>query len=95
VASPGMPPAITPEWASALTMDLPRFQEYAEAVFAATDAYLADLPDAGLDRKIQGATGGEYTLGWGIAILLGQHGAQHSGEIAALKGVQGLKGLPF
>jgi hypothetical protein len=95
VASPGMPPAITPEWAKALKMDLPRFQEYADAVFAATDAYLAELPDEELDRKIQGATGGEYTLGWGIAILLGQHAAQHSGEIAALEGVQGLKGLPF
>ena len=94
VPFPGNPPAITPEWASALQMDLPKFQEYAEAVFAATDSYLANLPDSELDRKVQGGTG-EYTLGWGIAILLCQHPAQHSGEIAALKGVQGLKGLPF
>ena len=35
---PGIPPAITPEWASALKMDLATFPEYAEAVFAATDA---------------------------------------------------------
>ena len=91
---PGIPPAITPEWARALKMDLSTFQEYAEAVFAATDSYLANLPDSELERKVQGVLG-EYTLGWGIAILLGQHAAQHSGEIAALKGVQGLKGLPF
>jgi len=94
VPFPGIPPAITPEWAAALKMDLPSFQEYAEAVFAATDAYLEKLPDAELERKIRGATG-EYALGWGIAVLLCQHAAQHSGEIAALKGVQGLKGLPF
>jgi len=75
-------------------MDLSTFQEYADAVFAATDAYVADLPDSELERKIQGAIG-EYTVGWGIAILLCQHAAQHSGEIAALKGIQGLKGLPF
>ena len=56
--------------------------------------YLANLPDSELERKVQGVLG-EYTLGWGIAILLCQHAAQHSGEIAALKGVQGLKGLPF
>ena len=95
VPFPGIPPAMTPEWAAALNMDLPKFQEYAEAVFAATDSYLANLPDSELERKIQGAAGGEYTLAWGIAILLCQHAAQHSGEIAALKGVQGLKGLPF
>ena len=94
VAFPGVPPAITPEWASALNMDLSTFQEYAEAVFAATDSYLANLPDSELERKIQGVMG-EYTVGWGIAILLVQHEAEHSGEIAALKGVQGLKGLPF
>lgn len=94
VPFPGIPPAITPEWARALKMDLPKFQEYAEAVFAATDSYLANLPDSEMERKIQGAAG-EYALGWGIAILLVQHAAQHSGEIAALKGVQGLKGLPF
>ncbi len=94
VRFPGIPPAITPEWASDVKMNLPEFQEYAEAVFAATDAYVANLPDSELERKIPGATG-EYTLGWGISILLCQHAAQHSGEIAALKGVQGLKGLPF
>ena len=94
VPYPGIPPAITPEWAGALNMDLSTFQEYAEAVFAATDAYVANLPDSELERKVQGVLG-EYTLGWGIAILLCQHLAEHSGEIAALKGVQGLKGLPF
>ena len=55
---------------------------------------VASLPDSELERKIQGQIG-EYTLGWGITILLCQHEAEHSGEIAALKGVQGLKGLPF
>ena len=94
VPFPGMPPAITPEWASALKMDLSTFQEYAETVFAATDAYLAGLPDSELERTIQGGTG-EYKLGWGITVLLCQHAAAHSGEIAALKGVHGLKGLPF
>jgi len=94
VPFPGIPPAITPEWAAALRMDLATFQPYADTVFADTEAFVANLPDAELDRTIKGATG-EYTIGWGIAIIIVQHAAQHSGEIAALKGVQGLKGLPF
>lgn len=44
--------------------------------------------------QIKGATG-EYPLGWALSVLIAQHAAAHSGEIAALKGVQGLKGLPF
>ena len=62
--------------------------------YAATDAYLAGLPDADLERKVQGPAG-DTTVGWMIAVVLGTHFPQHVGEIAALKGVHGLKGLPF
>ncbi len=94
VPFPGIPPAITPEWVASVRMDLTTFQPYADAVFAATERYVADLADADLERKIKGATG-EYPLGWALSVLIAQHAAAHSGEIAALKGVQGLKGLPF
>ena len=30
-----------------------------------------------------------------VSNILGWHMAEHTGEIAAVKGVQGLKGLPF
>ena len=94
VEMPGPPPEISPEWAQAVKLDLPSFQEYANVVFAATDSYLAGLSDAELERKVN-TPAGEQTVAWVLAVILGTHLPQHVGEIAALKGVQGLKGLPF
>ena len=91
---PGSPPSINGGWAKSTKMDYPKFQEYADAVFANTDSYLANLSDADLEKKIQTPIG-EQTIGWAVTTLLGTHAPQHIGEIAALKGVQGLKGLPF
>ena len=94
VAFPGVPPAMTEEWAAAVKMNLPSFQEYAKAVYATTDAYLAKVADEELDRKTQGPFG-ETTIGWMVSMLLATHPVGHAGEVAALKGVHGLKGLPF
>jgi hypothetical protein len=93
IPDPGMPPSVG-DWAKTLKMDYPKFQEYAKAVFANTDSYLANLSDADLEKKVQ-TPAGEQTVGWAVTTLLGTHFPQHAGEIAALKGVQGLKGLPF
>ncbi len=93
-SEPGNAPSINDSWAKSLNMDFPKFQEYAKAVFANTDAYISGLPDSDLDRKVQTPIG-EQNVGWVISTLLGTHFPQHAGEIAALKGVQGLKGLPF
>jgi hypothetical protein len=87
-------PMQSEDWAASVTMDLPSFQEYAAAVFARTDAFLANLADSEMERKIQGPIG-ETTVGWMVVYILATHFPQHLGEIAALKGVQGLKGLPF
>ena len=82
------------DWATSTKMDYPKFKEYADAVFANTDSYLANVSDAELEQKVQTPIG-EQTIGWAVTTLLGTHAPQHAGEIAALKGVQGLKGLPF
>jgi hypothetical protein len=84
----------TEEWAAGVKMDYASFQQYANAVFAQTDAYLGALPDSEMERKIQGPAG-ETTIGWMIVNILATHFPQHLGEIAALKGVHGKKGLPF
>lgn len=94
VKFPGEQPSINPDWAHAMKMDLPKFQEYAKAVFANTDSYLKSVTDAELQEKVQTPVG-EQTREWFIVNVLATHFPQHSGEIAALKGVQGLKGLPF
>ncbi|OGO51103.1 MAG: hypothetical protein A2148_07030 [Chloroflexi bacterium RBG_16_68_14] len=94
VQMPGPPPFLSLEWGQAAKIALPSFQEYAKVVRAASDSYLAGLSDSELESKVN-TPAGEQTVAWALAALLGTHAPQHAGEIAALKGVQGLKGLPF
>jgi hypothetical protein len=82
----------TEDWSTVVHFELPLFEEYARTVFAATDAGISRLTDADLEREV------DYIGPRSVAATLGmmvQHFAGHCGEIAALKGVQGLKGLPF
>lgn len=67
------------------------FKDYQQVVRAATRSYLERLSEAELDRKIFFA-GSERTVAW-MLILLVIHIVEHSGEIAALKGIQGVQGL--
>lgn len=88
-------PELTGEWARGVRMDLPSFREYAKAVYAATDGYVGGLSDAALERTVDTGFVGEQTVAFILSNIAGWHVAEHGGEIAALKGVQGLKGLPF
>ena len=87
-------PVQTPEWAATIKLDMSTFTPYMQAVFAATDAFVAGLSETDLDREVQGPTGkqpiGAFLAGIGVF-----HLSEHLCEIAAIKGVQGLKGLPF
>ena len=84
------------EWSrAAKKMNLPAFREYARAVYAATDAYVAGLSEADLDRKLDTGFIGEQTVAFVLSNVLAWHAAEHNGELAALKGAFGLKGLPF
>lgn len=84
------------EWARAVRVDLPALRQYAQAVYAATTAYVAGLKPEELDRPVDLPIPG---LGaQPVAAVLGlvvQHANAHCGEIAAIKGLQGLKGYPF
>jgi hypothetical protein len=94
VAMPAAP-MMSVEWGKSVRMELASFREYAKAVYAATDAYIGTLSDAGLQRKVDTGFVGEQTVAFILANICSWHVAEHGGEIAALKGVQGLKGLPF
>lgn len=84
------------EWARTARFDLDQLRTYCDAVFANTDAYLATLTDADLDREID-LSG----MGWGIKTVSGLldmiavDGASHNGETSAIKGMQGKQGYPF
>lgn len=84
------------EWARTVRVDLPALKQYAQAVYAATDQYLASLSDADLDRKIDlsGVGMGEQTAGWVLGLLVVNHIGTETGEISCLKGLQGAKGYP-
>ena len=81
------------EWSRGVKIDLPSLREYGQAVYAATDAYLASLNPADLDVEIDGF-GGKETLGHFLAGLA-LHTGWHTGEISSVKGLQGAKGYPF
>jgi hypothetical protein len=93
VSFPGDQPFMG-DWGKSYTMDYAKFKDYTDAVFANTDKYLAGVSESELQAKTQTPIG-EQTKEWIVSVLLGTHLPQHTGEIAALKGVHGLKGLPF
>lgn len=81
------------DWARAVRVDLDALRRYASAVYSATDAYLAGATDADLTRALDlSALGfGQPAARWVLDMAL-QNVAMHCGEIACLKGLQGLQG---
>jgi uncharacterized damage-inducible protein DinB len=66
---------------------------FQQVVREATERYLAGITTEDLDRVVtMGAR--ERSVAEVLTMLVG-HLASHAGEVAALKGVQGAKGLPF
>ena len=82
------------EHLAGMKIDLDLFREYAKAVAAATDDFLANATDEELNKEVDSPVGKQPFITFFANIGL-THVAGHWGEIAALKGVQGLKGLPF
>ena len=76
-----------------MTLALEPFLAYQQVVRAATDAYLARLTPAELECVVK-FPGGDRSVGE-MLILLITHTLCHAGEIAVLKGIQGVKGLPY
>jgi len=89
------PPSIGEDWSEFKhrKISIQPLLDYKDAVWAATDAYLATLTAEELDRKVKFA-GGERTVGEMLRLSVSQSHS-HAGEIAALKGLQGIQGLPF
>jgi hypothetical protein len=84
-------------WIKNVSVDWSTFRFYAQAVYAASGSYLAGCTAAELDRQCDlSAFGlGAQSLNWALYNLVIGHAVSHAGEIAAAKGVQGLKGHPF
>ncbi len=80
-------------WSRRVHVDLSAAHQYAQAVYAATDAFLAGADQATLERLV-GQQRPMPIADFAAGVML-QHVANHCGEISAFKGVQGLKGYPF
>ncbi|MEZ4715757.1 MAG: hypothetical protein R2851_06670 [Caldilineaceae bacterium] len=84
------------DWDKQVQIDLDALRAHGQAVYADTDAYIGSLSDADLDQDLDlSAMGfGTQKLGWLLGIMLSNI-QWHTGEISAIKGVQGRKGYPF
>ena len=89
------PPGNRDEWASRVQVDLEAVRAYGQAVYAATDAYLASASDEDLDRMLDlSALGfGTQSVAFVFNLLL-LNVYNHCGEISCLKGLNGLQGYP-
>ena len=93
------PPPTEPwdKWGRQVRVDLAALREYAQAVYKASDEYLASLNGDGLNRPVDLSTfgAGEQTVGWLLSNVVVGHVSGHCGEVACLKGLQGAKGYPI
>ncbi len=82
------------DWGEQVQVNLPEIHEYAKAIFEGIDVFLATLTDSDLDREVDLGATGKQTMGWIFNIMI-LNTYCHTGEIACLKGLQGLKGYPM
>jgi hypothetical protein len=86
-----------PKWLRKVKLDVKQFREYAKAVYSASEEFVATLTDADLEQDVDMSAFGmgtrkEYDF---ISNLISGHVYPIMGELAVLKGIQGLKGYPF
>ncbi|HEY3489289.1 MAG TPA: DinB family protein [Candidatus Deferrimicrobiaceae bacterium] len=84
-------------WASRVTIDLTLLGTYASAVRASAEEWLSTATPADFNKPVDlSFLGlGMSTAGFVLHNAVLSHAASHAGEIAALKGLQGLKGYPM
>jgi len=86
-----------PKWLKEVKIDVEKFRDYAKAVYAESEEYIASLTDKDLEKEVDMSAmgmGTKKTYDF-IAGLISGHAYSIMGEIAVLKGIQGLKGYPF
>jgi hypothetical protein len=83
-------------WSRHSKVDLPALQRYGQAVYAATDEYVASMRPENLARPLDlTALGLGHRPALFLLTVLLLNSAMHCGEISCLKGLQGLGGYPI
>jgi hypothetical protein len=98
-ASESQPPPGTSEedyfaWTRRVQVDLPAFREYAQAVYAASDDYIAGLSPDDLDEVLDLTAMGmaPVTRAWVLTRYVIGHADNICGETSTMKGLQGARG---
>ena len=81
-------------WAHEGSLPYEAVEEYGKKLQTDVLDYVASLKDADLDREIDTQFFGRKSVAWLLQLSV-NHLVGHGGDIAAVKGMQGLKGLPF
>lgn len=90
----GLPANPQEIWSYEGVIPVAAIDEYSKKVQKNALDYVATLKDADLDREANAGPFGMKSAAFLIQ-LAGTHAVGHGGDIAAVKGMQGLKGLPF
>ncbi|TAK55503.1 MAG: DinB family protein [Dehalococcoidia bacterium] len=93
-AATGLPQNSLEIWKFDGKVPLDAIATYGKQVQQSALDYVATLSDADLDREIDTKFIGTQNVAF-LLQLSGMHTVGHTGDMAALKGLQGLKGLPF
>jgi hypothetical protein len=90
----GLPANPTEIWGHTGDIDLAAMKEYQAQVQRSALEYVGSMNDADFDREVETPFFGKKTAAFLIGLTC-VHVVGHAGDIAAIKGLQGLKGLPF
>lgn len=82
-------------WGQHLEVDLAAAQAYSQSVYANTHTYLESISDEDLGQTINTGFLGEMTKFELLNLTVLTNCNWHTGEISAVKGLQGLQGYPF
>jgi hypothetical protein len=93
IAMPGL--FQTVQWSSGVSMDMATFEPYMQAVIARTEESIGGMSVADLEKMVEGGMGRPVPASMLVGTVGVIHMAEHSGELAALLGVHGHKGLQF
>ena len=93
--NPGLPNWL--EWSKQVDFDLGAVQTYGQATFASTEKYVASLSDEQMHQPVDLTLFdlGTQDIQWTLSVIIVGHIFAHGGEIACLKGLQGMKGFPL
>jgi hypothetical protein len=83
------------EWSKSVQIQLPQLLKYAKAVFDDTERYVKTLKDTDLEKEVDLGSWGKKTIANLLYGFIIAHTNSLTGEISALKGINGAKGYPF